>query len=392
MLMGMASRGANSKRLRTKAGKKMTPARTQVTLKDVARVAECSTAVVSTVINRARGNTLVSEELRKRVEEAARKLGYRPNFASRSLVSRRTRTLGVYIPPAPWSGPGFAYEGEILKGIEHACRTRGYDLLLINLTGDQEPQACIEKFGERRIDGLLLVHAEPGSLWIRDLLNAGCNVVAVDYANPDADLNAMVFDNAGVSRVAIDHLVQLGHRKIGFLGSCKDPISKDGMARQVAFLEYAREVGVEVKPEWVYDVTRAPRPLRDDEHVCQLEGLWGAQHILSLGKDGPTAWMVYSDLVAANAMPHLQANGVCIPEDVSLIGVDDAYWCHMTNPPLSSIGHPLYEMGQRAVELLIEISERTPDTDQPSRTTRGVHELFAPRLVARGTTAPPPNR
>jgi DNA-binding LacI/PurR family transcriptional regulator len=359
----------------------MTQARTQTTLKDVARAADCSTAVVSTVINRARGNTFVSSELRKRVEAAARELGYRPNFASRSLVSNRTRTLGVYIPPAPWAGPGFSYDGEILKGIEPACRARGYDLLLINLTGNQAPQACLDKFAERRIDGVLLVHAEPGSPWIGDLVASGHNVVAIDYANPEPGLNAMVFDNPAVSRMAVDHLMTLGHRKIGFLGSCMDPVSKDGMARQMAFLDYARQRGLEVRPEWVFDAMRSERALRPEEPVCEIEGVWGARHILKLGAAGPTAWLAYGDMVAVHAMRHLQAAGVRVPEDVSLIGVDDSEWCRMVTPQLSSIGHPLSEMGRRAVELLIQISEN-------DKAVRGVHEVFAPRLAARGTTAP----
>lgn len=172
------------------------------------------------------------------------------------------------------------------------------------------------------------------------------------------------------------------------MGSCKEPVSQDGMARQKAFLAYAVEKNVEVKPEWIFDLTRAPRALRDDEDVCQMEGSWGAEHILALGDNGPTAWIAYGDLVAVSAMRHLQAAGVRIPQDISLIGVDDSYWCHMVTPLLSSIGHPLCEMGQRAVELLVEIAERRR-TDPPARTVRGIHELFPPRLAARETTAPP---
>ncbi len=362
-----------------------TRSRASITLKDVALAADCSTAVVSTVINRARGNTLVSRELRQRVQRVAKELGYRPNFASRSLISNRTRTLGVYIPPGPWSGPGFSYDGEILKGIEKACGLKGYDLLLINLTGDQPPHACLDKFTERRMDGLLLVHAEPGSGWVRDLLEAECDIVAVDYANPETGLNAMVFDNAAVGGMAVDHLVELGHRKIGFLGSCRDPVSQDGMIRQLAFLKRATELKVEVRSEWVFDLMRSERPLRADEGVCETEGLWGAEHILRLGKEGPTAWVAYGDLVAVHAMRHLQAAGVRLPQDISLMGVDDSEWCRMVTPALSSIAHPLSEMGRRGAELLIEIIESGKLLEE----RRGICETFTPRLAARGTTASP---
>lgn len=364
----------------------MTQARTQITLKDVAEAASCSTAVVSTVINGARGNTLVSDELRRRVKKAAARLGYRPNFASQSLVSRRTRTLGVYIPPSPWAGPGFSYESEMLKGIEPACREHEHDLLLINLTGDQSPQACLDKFAQRRIDGVLLVHTESGSPWIQELVVAGCNVVAIDYMNPSPGLNAMIFDNVAAVHLAVDHLISLGHRQIGFLGPCSQQPTQDAIARQDTFMQYVRECGLELPDEWVFDVRRAPRALKADEDVCQREGLWGAQHIVALGSKGPTAWMAYGDLVAVSAMPHLHAGGVRVPEDISLIGVDDSEWCRMVWPQLSSIAHPLQEMGRAAVELLIELSERG-ESSRPAG-ARGVHRMFAPQLVARQSTAP----
>ncbi len=355
-----------------------------ITLKDVARVANCSTAVVSTVINKARGNTLVSHAMRRRVEKAASDLGYRPNFASRSLVRKRSSTFGIYIAPGPWSGPGFGYEGEILKGIEPAARAQGYDLLLINLTGNQTPDACLEKFAERRIDGLLLLHAEPDSPWIGELAGAGHSLVAIDYPHPQPGLSVISFDNNAVSVLAVRHLLELGHRRIGFLGSCRDPVNRDAAIRQASFIHEMRQRGLDVEPEWIFDVRRIDRPLRPDEAVCQLEGAMGAAHIRKLGKAGPTAWVAYGDLPAVTTVTQLQQSGLRVPDDLSIVGVDDSEWCGMISPALTSVRHPLREMGRRAVELLI--ANASNDTDSPREP---VQITLSPELIARRSSAPP---
>ena len=347
------------------------------TIKDVARRARCSPAVVSTVVNGARGNTAASAATRRRVLAAARALNYRMHFASRSLVRGRTGTLGIYIPPSPWSGLGFSYDDTILRGVEAGCRAAGHDLLLINMTGTLAPQACLDKFAERRIDGLLLIHTEPGSPWIGELLAARRNVVAVDYSKPEPGLNAVVFDNAAAGRLAVEHLAALGHRKIGFLGSCRRPQSLDGLLRQRGFLDAMAARGLPVRPAWVFDHRLLDHPLRPQDEVCQAEGLAGARHIAALGARGPTAWVAYSDLVAVSALAGLRAAGRQVPLDVSIMGVDDAECCRMVSPSLTSLRHPLEEMGQAAVELLV-----TPGA-------AGRQVIFTPTLVARESTGRP---
>jgi LacI family transcriptional regulator len=363
----------------------MAKLRTHVTLKDVALHARCSTAVVSTVINNAKGNTQVSEETRRRVLESSRELMYRPNFASRSLVSRRSQTLGVYVPPSPGAGLAHSYESFILRGIDTGCRAHGYDLLVINLTGELTPDACFDKFAERRIDGLLVVHAEPTHTQLLDMIRTNPNVVLVDYPHADPQLNLVMFDNRAASRLPLEHLVKLGHQRIGFLGSCREPANADSIAREQAFVEMVNEIGLELKNEWIFNAHRLPRPLRPEEQVCHLEAKLGAAHIAKLGSSGPTAWIVYSDFVAALALPHLHDLGVRIPEQISLIGVDDSTFCEMVSPSLTAVRHPLEEMGKRAVEMLIEIAERPPD--EPPRI--GIHEIYSPTLVPRQSTAAP---
>lgn len=360
--------------------------RTYSTLKDVAKKAGCSPAVASTVINGARGNTVVGKAMRERVKRAAAELGYRRNFASSSLIQQRTRTLGIYIPPGSWSGLGYSYEDTILRGIELSCRQHGYDLLLMNIAGSQPPQICLDKLAERRIDGLILMRVADGQRWLQDLAQRSYHVVAVDYSSEKPEVDAIVFDNKRAGELAVDHLVALGHRRIGFVGSCCKPVSRDAVIRQEGFLSAMSSRHLEVRPEWIFNERLMPKPVAPEEAVCQIEGREAARHALSLGDGGPTAWLAYCDLVAVSMLQELKENGVVVPRDVSLMGVDDAEWCRVVDPALSTISHPLEEMGRLAVSRLISSVEME---DEFHRVVGGARIVVDPALVARKSTGAP---
>ena len=324
--------------------------------------------------------------MRERVMRAAVELGYRRNFASSSLIQQRTRTLGIYIPPGAWAGLGYSYEDAILRGVELACREHGYDLLLINIAGSQPPQICLDKFAERRIDGLILMRVADGQGWVHDLAQNAGHIVAVDYSSDQPEIDAIVFNNRRAGELAVQHLVELGHRRIGFVGSCCSPVSRDAVIRQEGFLEAMAAHHLEVKPEWVFTEQLMPRPLAPDEAVCQIEGREAARHALALRHGGPTAWIAYSDLVAVTMLQVLVENGVAVPRDISLMGVDDAEWCRVVDPPLSTISHSLKEMGEMAVGHLIGRVEAVEGYRHPGVGARVVVE---PTLVARKSTGVP---
>ena len=331
---------------------------------------------------------MASEATRARVIKAARELGYRSNFASRSLVSRRTRTLGVYIPPSPWAGLGYSYDDTILRGVETACRLHGYDLLMVNVAGDQSPQVCLDKLAERRVDGLILIHVEAGAPWVGELVAGGHAVVAVDYSGPEHGVDAMVFDNRAVGRVAVEHLVGLGHDRIGFVGSCRDPQNRDAVLRLDGFREAMAATGLAVRPEWVVDRESTAVAIAPDDLVCQKEARLAFERIEHLGAEAPTAWVAYCDLVAATLVPLLRAAGVDVPTRMSLMGVDDSEWCGVVDPPLTSVGHPLEAMGRRAVERLLD--RMACPTDRGCRVRAGVSIVFPPTVVPRLSTGPRP--
>jgi len=364
----------------------------RATLRDIARVAGCSTAVASTVVNRARGRSGASEQLVRRIRKAARDLGYRPHFASRSLARQTTETIGVYVPPGPGVSLGYQYEGQILVGIESTCQQRTYDILVVNLGCDGPPHACLHKFVEGRIDGLLLLHVWHESPWVAELASEYPNVVGVNYYARPCPISTVNFDDRAAARQAVMHLVELGHRRIGYVGTGRDAGPGDELRYQ-GFREAARESGLTVRREWVHDYAVTGSSQRQT-------GIWGdeqfgaatAEVFAEMGPEAPTAIVCYDDQVAASAMLRLGELGVRVPSGMSVVGIDDAMVCSCVRPKLTSVRQPLEEMGRRAAALVIDmaVAANGEEGADGGETEGGrVHELKPPELIIRESTAPP---
>lgn len=357
--------------------------RNGITIKDVARQAGCSPAVVSTVVNRARGNVVVSDETRQRVLAAAAQLGYRPHFASRSLVRQRAQTIGVYIPFAGAS-IGYPYEAAILRGIEGACRARQYDLLAINLGGDHSPDLCGHKFTEQRIDGLLLLHVAHNATWVAPLAAANRNIAAVNYYGPVRGIDTINFDDRAATQLAVSHLRTLGHRAIGYVGRLAPHPGPGERLRREGFVAAVRAAGLTLDADWVIDESVPAFNRRDSAGEPPAPTDIALETILSQPPQRrPTAWVTHNDMVAIPLLQRLQSAGIRVPEDVSVIGIDDHEFCRYSTPTLSSIRQPLEAMGARAAELVVGRA-LTEELDCPTR-----HELFEPTLITRGSTAAP---
>jgi len=354
------------------------------TLKDIAKLANCSTAVVSTVVNNAKGNTLVSDEMRRRVRKAAAELGYRPNFASRSLVRQSVETIGLYVPPAPGVGLGMPYEGAIISGLEQACQEHGYDLLAINLSGKSTHEDCGHKFAEGRIDGLVLLHIDHNATWIDDLVAAHRNVVAVNFYGKAKGLTTINFDDIAAVRIAVEHLVTIGHRRIGWIGDPFVDLGPGAKLRRVGYEQAMTEAGLMIDPKLISDYN--PKTRRTDADQEQAGAAAVRQVFDCPNAERPTAVVCYNDMLAAGAMYGLARMGITVPDQVSVIGVDDSEVCRFTAPKLTSIRQPLEMMGYQAASSLIDGNGKNR---KPRISTSGPdHLLSEPKLVVRESTCP----
>ena len=330
------------------------------TMNDVARHANVSIATVSHVIN---GTRFVSAERVERVHAAMRELGYTPDATARSLRVGRTDTIGLVVPDN--SNPFFA---ALARGIEEAGFEAGYTTILANSNErpDREHR-YVSTLVSKRVDGLILAPSRGDhSTLTRLLQNARIPVVVVDRDAELPNADVVLHDNEGGAYEATRYLIELGHTSIACVAGPADASS--ATERVNGFRKAIAEAGLAEQP-----VVEA------DFHFTG--GREATARLLDTGA-GFTAVFAANDLMAAGAMRELHSRGVSVPEDVSVIGFDDAPLAEMISPALTTMRQPLHEMAQSAVSLLL------------SRVTSGdggapVRKVLATSLVVRDSTASP---
>lgn len=330
------------------------------TILEVAALAGVSTATVSRVLSHP---DRVAEQTRERVLKAVQSLGYTPNVAARTLRTLRATKILLTVPDI--SNPFFA---SVIRGAEEAARQAGYAVVVgdTRLDPSLEDQYA-EMLARREVDGLIFLgHRLPESL--EPLLERQGPVAPVvngcEYS-PDLGVPSVHIDNAAASSDAIEHLIGLGHRRIGVItGPPLSPISRDRCAGAVATMER--------------------HGLKD--HLDLRIGDYSAHsafgHARDLMEAGVTAIFCFSDEMALGALSAISEAGLSCPADISVVGFDDLPLSRFFQPGLTTVAQPKAMIGQRTVELLVDILRGAPI--EASHVTLP-HEL----LVRKSTGAAP---
>ena len=333
-------------------------------IKDVARTVGVSTATVSRAL---RGLPRVSEETRYRVLQVAAELDYVASPTAASLASGQTRAVGVVVPfVTRW------FYGSVVQGAEALLRDEGYDLLLYNLGGDQAARHRVFRSHllRKRVDAVLVLSLTPTDEEVEAVAKLDRPVAVVGATVPG--WSSVRIDDCETARIAVQHLLDLGHRRIGYIGgSLEDQLDfaapLDRLQGYRATMECA---GIDVHPSWevIGDFT--------------VRGGLAAMRLLLEADQRPTAVFAASDEMAVGAVHAVRESGLRVPEDVSVIGIDDHEMAEFFE--LSTVAQPVHQQGELAARLLLDaLSAEDGDRVQPQALT------VPTRLVVRRTTAPP---
>jgi LacI family transcriptional regulator len=334
------------------------------TMADVAREAGVDVSTVSRALNE-RTASLLRPETVEKVMEAARSLGYRPNVLARGLRTRRSHTIGMVIPDL--TNPFFP---PIVRGVEDALDDEQYTVIVANTDNDPEREArVLRSLIGHQVDGLLLATSHLDDLGASADALAGLPVVLVNRRGSDDRVSAVVPNDPVGIELAVDHLVELGHTRIGHIAGPQD--TSTGRARAEAFLARApRERG-------------SPPPVETTDVYGTQAGVEACAALLDRCP-GLTAIVAANDQLAVGCLRTLRSRGLRVPEDVSLVGFNDMPMVDLLDPPLTTLRIPQYEMGRAAGRLLLD-RVQAPRDEQP-----GPRSLeLEPELIVRASTAAP---
>ncbi|MDQ7841405.1 MAG: LacI family DNA-binding transcriptional regulator [bacterium] len=302
------------------------------TVRDVARRAGVSMATAARALG---GYGYVSVHAREKVARAARDLDYHPNAIARSMIKGRTNTLAVIVSDN--ANPFFA---AVVRGVEDVVLAQGYAIILCNADEDPIKEAMyLGTIRQKRVDGLIISPSGGPADLLRGLLASGIPTVQVDRRLNGLKTDAVLIDNRAGVRAAVEHLIRLGHRRIGIISGPRRLYT--GSERLEAFLDTLRRAGI--KPD----------------ARCILEGTFKERSGYDLAGEllrvrrRPTALFVSNNLMTIGTLLRLKEEGVTIPQEMAVVGFDDMYWAPVLTPPLTAVAQPGYALGTAAAQLLL---------------------------------------
>jgi LacI family transcriptional regulator len=343
-----------------------------VTMRDVAHETGFSPATVSIVLNNAPLARYIASTTRKKIEETAKRLGYRPNAMARFLRSKRSQSIGVMLFDVtdPFCTP-------VLRGIENALYPLSYLAIFADAQNNRERfERYLEMLLERHVDGLIVV-----ANWLfvdihvlADLNKREIPAATIGWKLPQDRISSLMVDNEAGGRLAFEHLYQLGHRRIAFIRGPKRLI--DSGPRWRGIQKFAQSVGYEIDPDLVVTLPDVFDPNSGFENGIRL-----TEELLRRKKEF-TALLTFDDLTALGAVRALAKAGIKVPENCSVVGFDDVALAALSAPALTTVRQPLETMGSTAVNIVMDAIK----AGQENRDWTAVSQKLHPELVIREST------
>lgn len=334
----------------------------RATIVDVARLSGVSKSTVANVIN---GTAPIANHTRDRVLAAIEELGYRPNALARDLKRRRTTTVGVLV--GDLANPFYA---ELTKLIERRCSLAGYATIIAHTDGDRETER--ERLGvllEQRVSGIVLLYFTGAREHVEAVGRDGVPIVGVSVF--DRGFDCVASDDAAGTRLAADHLAALGHERIAYVPGVGTE-SSTNRARQRGWRQALRAAGLTPGPVVGLDASVAGR------------GVTTLDAVLA-DAEQPTAYVAGNDLTALDMIDRLEAEGVRVPRDASVVGFDDIPPARLGRLSLTTVRQPIHGLATHGVERLLARMDPQAGPDAGP----AVQRRLPLELIVRGTTASP---
>lgn len=303
-------------------------------IKDIARLAKVSHPTVSRALQ---NSPLVNPKTAEKIRKIAREAGYRPSAVARGLVTRRTRTIGLVVTTI--ADP---FTSEVVSGIEQAASDNGYCVFLADSLADPtREKKVVQAFAEQRVDGIIVTSSRVGALHLPLLTEMMVPIVLVNDQHPGSVAHSVLIQNEEGTRMLTQHLIELGHRRIAFIGD-ENGYQSD-TERTGGYRKALAAAGIPSDEALVVRGNGKPEP-----------ALRAMNALLDLPAP-PTAVCCYNDMTALGALHAIHARGLRVPDDISVVGFDDLFLASYTTPPLTTIRQPMRRMGQLAMESLVSL-------------------------------------
>lgn len=308
-----------------------------------------------------RNSPLIPQPTAERIQQIARESGYSASAVARSLVTRKTQTIGVVV-----TSIADPFNGEIVEGLEEVAHAHGYSIILaMSQAKAEQEMAVVQSFRERRVDGIIVASSRVGSLYLPLLSEMQIPIVLLNNQSPGTLAHSVTIDNIDGAYQATSHLIGLGHTRIGYIAD-----------------QFGLQSDSERLKGYKNALSDATLPFRS-ELVGQGDGKTnGAREAATklLANAASTAIFCYNDMSALGVLEAASDAGMRIPEDLSIIGFDDIFFAKHLKPPLTTVRQPKREIGQAAMSRLVGLLAGTLSESQT---------VFKGELVLRESTAPP---
>ena len=335
------------------------------TIKDIARQAGVSHTTVSRALNH---SPLISRQTTTRIQKIALEMGYHPSVAARSLKTNRSQVIGVIV-----SHIADPYFSEVLQGIDDVAQENGYSLFIASAQHDTAREnSIVQTMREHRVDGVILCSPHFTPEQSSRLNSYNTPIVAINNQSDEEYRFAIYHDDVDGCLQVCRYLIELGHRKIAYLGNVM--AGRSSRERQEGFMQAMGAAGYSVPREYIHQVSgNSPE-----------QGFEGVEYFMGL-RERPTAVICYNDFMAIGVLKGFQQAGLQVPEDISITGFDNIIYSDYTRPSLTTIDQPKRFLGAEAAKLMFN---QLREGSNPMTKETSVKRLPGTLVIRQSTAAP----